>query len=151
MDEILEIFRRNFPYVSREERTLLNYNNADLYTPGQQQRVLIAVRNGKIVGTLIVSVETEAEGVGNVGCTCVASTETHQGIATNMVKLGTRYLKDIGLKQASLSYTYSNLDVLYGASGYEITTYYFMGEKVVYPRFLVMYETIRTFAASKCK
>ena len=107
------------------------YNNADLYTPGQQQRVLIAVRNGKIVGTLIVSVETEAEGVGNVGCTCVSSTETHQGIATNMVKLGTRYLKDIGLKQANLSYTYSNLDVLYGASGYEITTYYFMGEKVI--------------------
>ena len=33
------------------------------------------------------------------------------------------------MKNASLSYTYSNLDILYGASGYEITTYYFMGEK----------------------
>ena len=105
------------------------YDDASLYTPGHQQRVLIAIRNDKIVGTLIVSVETEAEGVGNVGCTCVASNETHQGIATNMVKLGTRYLKDIGLKEASLSYTYSDLDVLYGASGYEISTYYFMGEK----------------------
>ena len=73
---------------------------------GHQQRVLIAIKNGKIVGTLIVSAETEAEGVGNVGCTCVASNETHQGIATNMVKLGT-------------------------ASGYEISTYYFMGEKVI--------------------
>lgn len=107
------------------------YDNACLYTPGHQQRVLIAIKNGKIVGTLIVSAETEAEGVGNVGCTCVASNETHQGIATNMVKLGTRYLKDIGLKEASLSYTYSDLDVLYGASGYEISTYYFMGEKVI--------------------
>lgn len=74
---------------------------------GHQQRVLVAIKNGKIVGTLIVSAETEAEGVGNVGYTCVASNETHQGIATNMVKLGTRYLKDIGLKEASLSYTYS--------------------------------------------
>ena len=46
-----------------------------------------------------------------------------------MVKLGTRYLKDLGLKEASLSYTYSDLDILYGASGYEISTYYFMGEK----------------------
>ena len=98
---------------------------------GHQQRVLVAIKNGKIVGTLIVSAETEAEGVGNVGCTCVASNETHQGIATNMVKLGTRYLKDIGLKEASLSYTYSDLDVLYGASGYEISTYYFMGENVI--------------------
>ena len=38
-------------------------------------------------------------------------------------------LKDIGLKSASLSYTYSGLDVLYGDSGYKISTYYFMGEK----------------------
>ena len=107
------------------------YDNASLYTPGHRQRVLIATRNDRIVGTLIVSVETEAKGVGNVGYTCVASNETHQGIATNMVKLGTRYLKDIGLEKASLSYTYSGLDVLYGASGYEISTYYFMGERVV--------------------
>ena len=49
----------------------------------------------------------------------------------NMVKLGTKYLKDVGLKNASLSYTYSGLDVLYGASGYEISTYYFMGEKKI--------------------
>lgn len=46
-----------------------------------------------------------------------------------MVRLGTKYLKDIGLKNASLSYTYTGLDVLYGDSGYEISTYYFMGEK----------------------
>ena len=50
-------------------------------------------------------------------------------LATRMVVLGTKYLKDVGLKRANLSYTYSNLDVLYGASGYEISTYYFMGEK----------------------
>ena len=48
-----------------------------------------------------------------------------------MVMLGTKYLKDIGLKNASLSYTYSGLDKLYGASGYKISTYYFMGEKDV--------------------
>ena len=37
----------------------------------------------------------------------------------------------LGLTKASLSYTYSNLDALYGASGYHISTYYFMGEKTL--------------------
>ena len=105
------------------------YRNADLYQEGNDQRVLVAEKQGRIVGTLIVSKETEGEDTGNVGCTCVATVETHQGIATKMVMLGTRYLKDIGLKHASLSYTYSNLDKMYGASGYSISTYYFMGEK----------------------
>ena len=105
------------------------YRCADLYVLGQQERVLVAIKDGRIVGNLIVSAETEAKETGTVGCTCVATNETHQGIATRMVMIGTRYLKDIGLKKASLSYTYSGLDILYGASGYEITTYYFMGEK----------------------
>lgn len=105
------------------------YRNADLYQADSRQRVIVAEKAGRIVGTLIVSIETEGKGTGNVGCTCVAPREWHQGIATRMVMLGTKYLKDVGLKRANLSYTYSNLDVLYGASGYEISTYYFMGEK----------------------
>lgn len=115
----------------QDEKFSKYYGNASLYIAGQKQGVLVATKNGRIIGTLIVSVETEAEETGNVGCTCVASDHTHQGIATTMVKLGTRHLRDIGLKKASLSYTYSNLDVLYGASGYEISTYYFMGEKTM--------------------
>ena len=105
------------------------YRNADLYQAGHDQRVLVAEKQGRIVGTLIVSRETEGEDTGNVGCTCVATVETHRGIATTMVMLGTGFLKDMGLKRASLSYTYSNLDKMYGASGYSISTYYFMGEK----------------------
>ena len=45
--------------------------------------------------------------------------------------LGTKYLKDIGLKNASLSYTYTGLDKLYGYSGYRISCYYMMGKKVI--------------------
>lgn len=107
------------------------YCNASLYHGDSHQRVLVAEKQGRIVGTLIVSIETEGKDTGNVGCTCVATAEAHQGIATRMVMLGTRYLRDIGLKHANLSYTYSNLDKMYGASGYEISTYYFMGEKVI--------------------
>jgi len=107
------------------------YRNAELYQEDSCQRVLVAEKQGRIVGTLIVSIETEGKDTGNVGCTCVATTEAHQGIATRMVMLGTKYLKDIGLKHANLSYTYSNLDKMYGASGYEISTYYLMGEKTL--------------------
>ena len=113
----------------QDEKFSKYYNNKDLYNKNNNQRVLVALKNNKIVGTLIISIETEAAGLGSVGCTCVSFKETHQKIGTNLVKLGTKFLKDIGLKNASLSYTYSGLDVLYGASGYEISTYYFMGEK----------------------
>ena len=113
----------------QDEKFSKYYKNTDLYNDNNNQRVLIAVKDDKIVGTLIVSIETEGKNLGCVGCTCVSFQETHQKIGTNLVKLGTKYLKDIGLKNASLSYTYSGLDVLYGAAGYKISTYYFMGEK----------------------
>lgn len=105
------------------------YKNTDLYKEDNNQRVLIAIKNKRIVGTLIVSMEMEAKDLGNVGCTCVSFKETHQKIGTHLVRLGTKYLKDIGLKNASLSYTYTGLDKLYGDSGYEISCYYMMGKK----------------------
>lgn len=113
----------------QDEKFSKYYDNKDLYNDNNNQKVLVAVKNNKIVGTLIVSIETEGKNLGCVGCTCVSFKETHKKIGTNMVKLGTKYLKDIGLLNASLSYTYSGLDVLYGSTGYEISTYYFMGEK----------------------
>ena len=115
----------------QDEKFSKYYKNKDLYKEYNNQKVLVAVKNDRIVGTLIVSIETEDKDLGNVGCTCVSYKETHQKIGTTMIRLGTKYLKDIGLKNASLSYTYSGLDVLYGDSGYEISTYYFMGEKEV--------------------
>ena len=105
------------------------YKNEDLYNSSSNTKVLVAEKNNKIIGTLMVFTKTEEKDVGSVGCTCVTTKETHQKIATTMVKLGTKYLKDIGLKNANLSYTYSGLDVMYGAAGYEINIYYFMGEK----------------------
>ncbi len=113
----------------QDEKFSKYYRNLDLYDINNNQRVLVAVKSNKIVGTLIVSIETEGKDLGSVGCTCVSFNETHQGIGTNLVRLGTKYLKDIGLSNACLSYTYTGLDKLYGDSGYEISTYYFMGEK----------------------
>lgn len=107
------------------------YKNEKLYQKLNNQRVLVAEKNNKIVGCIIVSAEVEAKDLGNVGCTCVRFSETHQGIGTALVVLGTRYLYDIGLKNASLGYTYSGLDKMYGNAGYKISCYYMMATKEI--------------------
>lgn len=107
------------------------YKNEKLYQQTNNQRVLVAEKGNKIVGCIIVSVETEAKDLGNVGCTCVRFSETHQGIGTNLVILGTQYLHNIGLKNASLGYTYSGLDKMYGNANYKISCYYMMATKEI--------------------
>lgn len=113
----------------QSEKFSVYYKNPKLYEENNNQKVLVAIKNNKIVGSLIVSIETEGKNLGSVGCTCVSSSEMHQGIASKMVNMGTKYLKKIGLKDASLGYTYTGLDKMYGYSGYKISTYYFMAEK----------------------
>lgn len=105
------------------------YRNESMYTKDGQEKVLVAVKDEKIVGALIVSLGTDGKDLGSVGCTSVAVKEWKKGIATTMVKLGTKYLRDKGVPTAFLSYTYSGLDKMYGTAGYEIFVYYFMGEK----------------------
>lgn len=107
------------------------YKNTALYKNDNNQKVLVAIKNNKIIGTLIISIETEGKDLGCVGCTCVSFKETHQKIGTTLVRLGTKYLKDIGLSNANLSYTYTGLDKLYGESGYEISCYYMMARKMI--------------------
>lgn len=105
------------------------YKSKDLYKENNTQRVLIATTNNEVVGTLIVSIETEGKNLGSVGCTAVIPKYQHQCIATNMIILGTKYLKDIGMREAYLGYTYTGLDKLYGTAGYKICIYYMMAKK----------------------
>lgn len=105
------------------------YKNEKLYQETNNQRVLVAEKENRIIGCIIVSVKAEAKDLGNVGCTCVRFSETHKGIGSNMVILGTRYLHDIELKNASLGYTYSGLDKMYGNADYKISCYYMMAAK----------------------
>ncbi len=107
------------------------YDTADLYKSWGQQRALIAETKGEIVGTLIVSFEKEGEGIGSIGCTAVKPSHRRKGIASNLVVIGTSYLKEAGLKEAFLGYTYSGLDKLYARAGYKISTYYFMAKKEI--------------------
>lgn len=117
------------------------YRNGELYREGSRERVLIAVQNEdipdvsgsvkdkRICGALLVGSMEELPGMGSVGCTSVRPSCQGQGIATEMVKLGTRYLKDQGLSRAFLAYTYTGIIPMYGRSGYQVCMKYFMGKK----------------------
>lgn len=105
------------------------YENKKLYNENSNERVLIATKDDQVCGTLIIGIETEEIGVGSVGCTAVSHKYRGKHIGVNMVVLGTKYLKSLGLKNGYLGYTYSGLDKMYGYAGYKICIYYAMAQK----------------------
>ena len=105
------------------------YMNTKLYDTNNDQIVLVAEDNGEICGTLIISKEIEAPNMGSVGCTTTKHNHQGRGIATTMVQIGTKYLRDLGYKYGHLGYTYTGLDKMYGKAGYKVSTKYFMAEK----------------------
>ena len=107
------------------------YKNEELYRGGGKQnpKVLIATDGDEVVGTLFLNLETEGEGLGSVGCTTVKPSHQGRHIGVNMVTIGTKYLKDVGMREAYLGYTYSGLDHMYGYAGYKVCIYYMMAKK----------------------
>ena len=105
------------------------YQNSWLYDPNSPERALVALTGETVVGALIVSLETEGKGLGSVGCTAVHTAFRGRHIAANLVMLGTAFLKERGMLDAYLGYTYSGLDHLYGLAGYKICVYYMMAKK----------------------
>ncbi len=112
-----------------EESFTKYYQNPALYTGTGDQRVLVALENGKIIGNLMVSFENEGPGRGSVGCTAVVNAARGRHIGVNMTRIGTRALKEAGLREGFLGYTYSGLDRMYGYAGYKICVYYMMAKK----------------------
>lgn len=109
------------------------YRTPSFYEANGPEQVLIAVHDQEIAGALVVSLGVEGEGLGSVGCTAVRKAWRGRHIAVNLVTLGTAYLKDRGMREAYLGYTYSGLDHLYGYAGYQICTYYMMAKKGLTP------------------
>lgn len=95
----------------------------------QNPKVLIATDGDEVVGTLIVNLETEGKGLGSVGCTTVKPSHQGRHIGVNMVIISTKYLRDAGMKEAYLGYTYTGLDHMYGYAGYKVCIYYMMAKK----------------------
>lgn len=107
------------------------YQSESLYAPDSDTRALIAVSEGQVVGTLLVGLEDAGKRLGCVGCTTVRPTHQGRHIGVNLVTVGTKHLKDMGLDEAYLSYTYTGLDHMYGYAGYKICIYYMMAEKKI--------------------
>lgn len=107
------------------------YLNKELYESSSKIRVIIAVKDDEVLGTLIISVEVLGKDLGEVGCTTTMHKYRNQGIATNMVRLGTKYLKEVGLDKAFLGYTYTDILNMYARSGYNVCMEYYMGEKML--------------------
>ena len=107
------------------------YKNSKLYDEASRSKVLIATSGQEVCGALIVNRETEAKGLGSVGCTVVAPDYRGRHIAVHLTQIGTQHLKSLGLRDGYLGYTYSGLDKLYGYAGYKICIYYAMAEKTL--------------------
>lgn len=103
------------------------YQNDSLYDDESGSRVLTAFSGNIAAGALIVG--EEYEGIGSIGCVAVRPEFRGRHIAVNLAKIGTRKLKEAGMKEAFLSYTYSGLDKMYGYAGYKICVYYMMAKK----------------------
>ncbi len=107
------------------------YQYGELYAADSNSKVLIAAFHDEVVGTLIVGLEDNDKHFGSVGCTTVKPAYQGKHIAVNLVTIGTKYLKDIGVENAYLSYTYTGLDHMYGYAGYKICIYYMMAVKML--------------------
>lgn len=106
------------------------YKDESIYSFDGEKRVLIALDKNEVCGTLMVCTdEAKEKGIGSVGCTTVKTNHQGRHIGVNMVILGNKILKDEGIKEGYLGYTYSGLDKMYGYAGYKICIYYNMAQK----------------------
>ncbi len=105
------------------------YTSDELYDPDNEEHILIALDGDIVCGTLLVECYDKA--LGSVGCTATRHAYRGRGVATTMVKIGTKFLADEGFESAWLGFTYTGIIPMYGKSGYSVFMKYFMGEKTL--------------------
>lgn len=106
------------------------YRSESLYQNGTgRENALLAVCEGEVAGAIIAGVDDEQAGLGSIGCTCVRHAFRGRGIASSLACQATARLKEQGLRESWLSFTYTGLDRMYCRAGYRISVYYMMAEK----------------------
>lgn len=105
------------------------YQNKGLYQEDSHSRVLVAVINGEIIGTLIITAGDECKKSGSLACITVKRAYQGRHIGVNLIYLANSYLKEKRMEEAYIGYTYTGLDHMYGYAGYKICIYYMMAEK----------------------
>jgi ribosomal protein S18 acetylase RimI-like enzyme len=115
-----------------EESFVCFYQDEELYKHNSTTPVIIAEKDNEVLGAIMVNFE---EGLSDNGCSldCLVTAQKHRGkgIATTLTILGTKHLKDIGLRNAYLCFTYTDIANMYRKIGYEIYMEFFMGEKAM--------------------
>jgi GNAT superfamily N-acetyltransferase len=118
--------------LGAEESFACLYKEEDMYKHDSTTPILIAENSIEVVGAVMVNFE---EGLRDNAATldCLATAQKHRGkgIATALTTLGTKHLKDIGMQNAYLCYTYTDIANMYRRIGYEVCMEYFMGEKTL--------------------
>jgi ribosomal protein S18 acetylase RimI-like enzyme len=115
-----------------EESFTRYYQDKELYTQDSNVPILIAEKDNEVLGAVMVSIgEKVGDNGGTLDCLVTAQKHRGKGIATTLTTLGTKHLKDTGLSNAYLCYTYTDIANMYRRIGYEICMEYFMGEKML--------------------
>jgi len=115
--------------VSSEDNFAKFYEGKEFYDDDSKAKILVAVRKQRVVGVLMVIGSDKDDGIGYLAALTTAPDMRGKGIATMLMNLGTKALKDMGLRLSYLSYTYTDIIGLYRNIGYEVCMEYFMGEK----------------------
>ncbi len=114
-----------------EEDFTKYYQNKNYYKSGSKERVIIAEKDNEVMGALAILIESARPGMGSLALTATARKHRNRGIATTLVTLAMKYLKDIGMERAHGGYTYSDLISMYERAGLGVCMEYFMGEKII--------------------
>jgi GNAT superfamily N-acetyltransferase len=108
------------------------YQGEERYKPESLSKAIVAVENGEIAAAVMIGPDGTKESLGTLGCTVTAPKFRGRGLASTLVKLGTRYMKEeLGVKEAWLAFTHTGIANVYYRSGYKILMEYYMGEKVL--------------------
>lgn len=104
------------------------YDDETLYAENADKRVLIAEKGNEVCGALLVEKDNKRR-LGSVGCTSTRQACRGRGIATHLVRLGTKDLLANGMESCWLGYTYTAIVPMYGRAGYKVSMKYMMGVK----------------------
>ena len=106
------------------------YRKAHFYEGKATPAVLIAEKDGLVLGAVMVGIENAGGGDhGSIGCTATREAYRGRGIGTTMVRLATKHLRDIGADYAFIGFTNTDIMSIYAKSGYKICMEYFAAEK----------------------
>lgn len=117
--------------LDAEESFASYYQDEVIYKHNSTTPVLIAEKNNEVFGAVMVNFEDGlSDKSGTLDCLVTAQEHRGKGIATTLTTLGTKHLKDIGMQNVYLCYTYTDIASMYRRIGYEVCMEYFMGEKL---------------------